>query len=84
VTLLRDALRDSTEPFTIAAQRRRHRVSYETARSDLLELEQLGLLAKQRDGKKFVYWSAPDLVQRLRNLGSPPEELRSPPLVTHP
>src|SRR2546421_3327664 len=41
-----DALRDPTEPFTIHAQVRRNRVTYQTARTDLLSLESLGLFSK--------------------------------------
>jgi Fic family protein len=68
--VIRDALRDAGEPFTIAAQARRHRVTYESARSDLLGLESMGLMSKQRVSKKYVFRSAPDLADRLRRLGA--------------
>lgn len=67
--VVRDALRDPSEPFTIAAQARRNRVTYESARTDLAALERLDLLTKVRQGKKYVYRTAPDLPARLRNLG---------------
>jgi len=67
--ILHDALRNPTEPFTINAQQRRQRVTYQTARTDLLGLERLGLFTKQRIGKKFVYRAAPDLADRLSELG---------------
>lgn len=67
--VVRDALRDPSEPFTIAAQARRNGVTYESARNDLAALERLDLLAKARQGKKYVYRSAPDLPARLRGLG---------------
>lgn len=70
LVVLRDALRDPSEPFTIQPQARRHRVAYESARSDLLGLEKLGLLSKQKVGKKYVFRSMPDLTDRLRSLGS--------------
>ena len=69
LVVLRDALRDPSEPFTIQPQARRHRVTYESARSDLLGLEELGLLSKEKVGKKYVFRSPPDLTQRLRALG---------------
>jgi Fic family protein len=67
--VVRDALRDPAEPFTIAAQSRRNRVTYQSARTDLLGLEEMGLLVKQKVGKKFVFRSAPDFAERLRSLG---------------
>jgi Fic family protein len=69
LTVVRDALRDPGETFTIQPQARRHRVTYESARSDLLGLEQLGLLSKQKVGKKYVFRSMPDLSAKLRALG---------------
>lgn len=69
LVVVRDALRDAGEPFTIMAQARRHRVTYESARSDLLGLEALGILSKQKVGKKYVFRSMPDLSDRLRHLG---------------
>ncbi|HUP69046.1 MAG TPA: Fic family protein [Acidimicrobiales bacterium] len=69
LVVVRDALRNGGETFTIAAQSRRHRVTYESARSDLLGLEKLGLLTRRKVGKKYVFSSMPDLVDRLRHLG---------------
>lgn len=69
LVVLRDALRDPSETFTIQPQARRHRVTYESARSDLLGLQELGLLVKEQVGKKHVFRSPPDLAQRLRSLG---------------
>ncbi len=67
--IVRDALRDPGEPFTFAAQARRNRVTHQTARTDLLDLEQLGLMTKARQGKKFVFHAPRDLPERLRTLG---------------
>ena len=67
--IIRDALRDSSESFTISAQARRHRVVYESARADLLDLERRGLMTKQKIGKKYVFRCPPDLPDRLRHLG---------------
>lgn len=69
LVVVQDAMRDPSEPFTIAAQARRHRVTYESARSDLLGLESLGLFSKTRVGKKFVFRPMPDLPERIRRLG---------------
>lgn len=67
--VVRDALRDPSEPFTINAQARRHRVAYDSARNDMAGLEALGLFTRVRQGKKFVYRPAGDLPGRLRSLG---------------
>jgi len=71
LAVVQDALRDSGEDFTVAAQARRHRVSLEAARGDLLGLERLQLFTRRRDGKKFVFRPASDLPARLRSLGAP-------------
>jgi len=60
-----DALRDPSEPFTIQAQSRRHGVTYQSARTDLLGLVDLGLFQKQKVGKKYVFRPWPDLPDRL-------------------
>ena len=70
ITIVGEALRDPGEPFTITAQQRRHGVTYQSARTDLLGLESLELLTKHRIGKKFVFRAAPDLLERLRAIGS--------------
>lgn len=67
--VIQNALNDPSEPFTIKAQSRRHRVTYESARSDLLSLEALGLFSKERIGKKYVFRPVPDLKERLRLIG---------------
>jgi Fic family protein len=71
LVVVRDALRDPGQTFTIAALQRTHRVVYQSARSDLLGLETLGLLLKERIGKKYVFRSVTDLPDRLRGLGTP-------------
>lgn len=78
VVVVRDALRDPGEPFTIMAQARRNRVTYESARTDLLGLESMGLLTKARLGKKFVYRSVPDLAGRLRALAGDARRRQTP------
>jgi len=68
LTIVNDAIGEPDEPFTVKAQQRRHRVSYETARSDLRGLEALGLLFSSRDGKKLVYHAVRDLHEQLERL----------------
>ena len=63
--VIREALSDPHQRFTIARQRREHRISYAVARSDLLDLEARALLTKVRTGKKFVFRPAPALADHL-------------------
>ena len=65
IAMIGDALREPTIAFTIAREQRRHRVSYPTARGDLLNLEERGLFTKQRIHRTFVFRPAPDLAERL-------------------
>jgi Fic family protein len=67
--LIRGALHDPNEPVTIAEHQRIHGVTNETARSDLLGLETLGLYDKRKRGKAFSFLPKPGLEERLRALG---------------
>lgn len=68
ILVIGDALRDPHEPFTITAQARRNRVTYESARSDLTRLVTLGLFRKDKVGKKHIFRPEVDLSERLRQL----------------
>jgi Fic family protein len=70
ITVVEKALRDPGESFTIASQQTRHRVTYQTARTDLLELEEFGLMKKSRISNKFVFRPVPEIAERLKDLGS--------------
>ena len=62
------ALRDPSAYFTIAGQKRLHRVAYQSARTDLLCLEDLGVLRRVQSGRQFEFWPVGDLSDRLRVL----------------
>jgi len=64
------ALRDPTENFTIAAHMHLHGIVYQSARTDLLRLDDLGLFTKAKVGKTFVFRAETDLAERLRRLGN--------------
>ena len=53
---------------TIESHRRSHHVSYQTARTDLLDLAELHLVTTAKRGRAFVFKAAVDLEQRLRGL----------------
>ena len=66
--ILSNALRDPDMYFTFAGQKRLHRVAYQSARTDLLGLEALGLLKKVQVGRTFEFWPADGLEGRIRDL----------------
>ena len=68
LAVIGQALRDPDAYFTIAGQKRQHRVAYQSARTDLLGLEALGLLRKTQVGRTFEFWPADDLAGRIRGL----------------
>jgi Fic family protein len=64
--LLLDAIRNPDKRYRIDRHMQLQDVSYQTARTDLLELVELKLMACQRIGKAFVFTPANNLVERLR------------------
>lgn len=64
--LLADALRHPGQPFTIAGHQREHAVVHQTARTDLLALQRLGLLNARKDGRKMLFELAPGAAARLK------------------
>lgn len=69
--LIRNAVRHPGRRYTVEEHKRCHRVAYETARSDLLDLADLGLLSKSPGGRgrKMVFSAQPQLAQRLATIG---------------
>lgn len=63
--LLLDAVKHPDKRYTIAGHQAAHRVTYATARSDLLGLHRLKLLGKRRGGKAFAFHPLPDIAKRL-------------------
>lgn len=63
--LLVDALRKPGRLYRIAEHQGRHRVTYQTARSDLLSLAEAGLLTRHSQGRAFVFEAKADLAERL-------------------
>ena len=72
--------------YTIASHRRSHKVTYQTARTDLLGLADLGLVTVAKHGRSFVFRLARDFDKRLRALSEPGNApLRpSPPAALQP
>ncbi len=70
--------------YTIASHRRSHRVTYQTARTDLLGLAALGLVAAAKHGRAFVFRLARDFDERLRALSEPGTARVRPPSPAAP
>lgn len=55
IALIKHALKHPTMRYLIEGHRQSHNVTYDTARTDLLNLAKLGLLIKQKTGKAFTF-----------------------------
>lgn len=66
LALLTDAIRHPDLAHSFESHANNHRVSHETARTDLHQLTSRGLLVQRRKGRKHVFEPAPDLAERLK------------------
>ncbi len=64
--LIGHALRHPGQRYTVESHRNSHRVVYETARSDLMELANRGLVDKRKIGKTWVFTPSANLLERLQ------------------
>jgi Fic family protein len=65
VALLSHALRHADHGYTVESHRRSHQITPQTARTDLLNLVDLGLLEKSKRGRAFVFYAPKDLRARV-------------------
>lgn len=68
LALLTHALKHPGERYKIDAHQRSHAIVYQTARTDLLGLSELGLLGQQKIGKSFVFQAPHDLREIISRL----------------
>ena len=68
LAVINAAQRDPYRSFTIDEHLSQEQVTYQSARTDLLKLEELGLLTKTRVGKRYEFRSSGDLPAVLRSL----------------
>jgi len=68
ITLINRALKRPESIFYVESHRGAHNVTYDTARTDLLKLVELGLLEKTKIGRAFSFSAARDLKQTLESL----------------
>ena len=66
IALIAYAIRHPNAQFTIQTHQISHGITYQTARTDLLSLVELGLLDIVRRGKKFEFYVPEDLDKRLK------------------
>lgn len=66
--ILSHALKNSGESYRIDSHQKVHNVVYQTARTDLLDLAELGLLEKSTQGRALVFFAPVDLAGRLEKL----------------
>jgi Fic family protein len=69
LALLIDAVRRPTAIYSFDSHATSHRVSHETARSDLRSLADDGFLHSRKKGRKLVFEPVRDLPERLRESG---------------
>jgi len=68
LSLLTDAVRHPDSAYTLSSHARNHRVTHETARSDLAGLTDRGLLTRRRRGRAYLFEPLPNLAERLKDL----------------
>jgi Fic family protein len=66
LALLTDAIRHPANVYTYRSHAASHRVTQETARTDLFSLRERGLLERRKMGRKHAYIPVPDLPTALK------------------
>jgi len=67
IALLSHAMRHPGHGYTVKSHQRSHRVTTQTARTDLLNLAGLGLFDQRKRGRAFVFYAPADLPNRIRS-----------------
>lgn len=65
LALLSEAVRNDDRRFSFGSHAATHGVTHETARSDLLELFERGLLERRKSGRTYIFTPAANLPQQL-------------------
>ena len=68
IALINRSLKKPESVYLIESHRGAHDVTYDTARTDLLKLVDLGLLQKMTVGRAFSFIAPPDLKEKLEKL----------------
>lgn len=75
LAIMERALTDSSLDITMQSHATSHRVSLMTARSDLMKLEELGLLERHKEIRTNHWWPAPDIERRMNELRESPDRI---------
>jgi Fic family protein len=84
LALLTHAMHHPGQIYTMASHGRSHGIVYQTARTDLLTLEQAGLLTRLRVGRAYGFTPVPDLADRLRKGPISSTQPRPPTILAVP
>ncbi len=68
VEVIRHALKHPNQRDTFASHQKSHNTAYQTARTDLMNLEEQGLLLSRKRGRKMVFSIPTDLGDRLMKI----------------
>ena len=68
VEIIRNALKHPGQRYTIASHQQSHNVVYQTARTDLIDLGERGVLEKRKKGNQMVFVAPADLSARLMHM----------------
>jgi len=68
LALLSHSLRHPNSRYSIRSHRNSHNVVYQTARTDLLDLADRGLLSRRKVGRTLYFFPKRDLAKRLKRL----------------
>jgi Fic family protein len=69
IVLLTHAVKHRDHSYTFGGHAHSHRVTHETARSDLRGLAERGFLTQRRRGRTYVFEPAPNLAELLKESG---------------
>lgn len=67
VALLSHAMRHPDAEYSFESHRASHRIAFQTARLDLLELDRMGYVQRVKRGKRFFFHPADDLDLQIRS-----------------
>jgi len=68
VDVIRHAIKHPRQRYTFTSHQKSHNVAYQTARTDLIELGEQGVLEKRKKGRQFVFVAPSDLSDRLMRI----------------
>jgi Fic family protein len=75
VDLIRHALKHPFQRYAIESHKMSHNISYQTARTDLLDLHSRGVLDLRKRGRQMLFLVPKDLEKRIRKLGNEADRL---------